>query len=67
MPGAIIIGARPGIGLAVARRFAREGGPIGVIDGPLTGRSLGCTTGLLYKSEIVRTVVRRVVRAGSQG
>ena len=31
MPGAIIIGAGPGIGLAVARRFAREGGPIGVI------------------------------------
>lgn len=31
MPGAIIIGAGPGIGLSVARRFARHGLPIGVI------------------------------------
>lgn len=31
MPGAIIVGAGPGIGLAVARRFAREGLQIGVI------------------------------------
>lgn len=31
MPGAIVIGAGPGIGLAVARRFAREGLPVGVV------------------------------------
>jgi NAD(P)-dependent dehydrogenase (short-subunit alcohol dehydrogenase family) len=31
VPGAIIIGAGPGIGTAVARRFAREGLPVGVI------------------------------------
>ena len=31
MPGAIIIGAGPGLGTAVARRFAREGLPVGVI------------------------------------
>jgi len=31
MPGVIIIGAGPGIGLSVARRFAREGFSIGVI------------------------------------
>ncbi|MGH4019780.1 MAG: SDR family NAD(P)-dependent oxidoreductase [Pseudonocardiaceae bacterium] len=31
MPGAIIIGAGPGIGLSVVRRFARQGLPIGVI------------------------------------
>ena len=31
MSGAIIIGAGPGIGLSVARRFAREGLPVGVI------------------------------------
>ena len=31
MPGAIIIGAGPGIGLSVARRFAREDPLIGVI------------------------------------
>lgn len=31
MPGAIIIGAGPGIGASVARRFAREGLPIGVV------------------------------------
>jgi NAD(P)-dependent dehydrogenase (short-subunit alcohol dehydrogenase family) len=31
MPGAVIIGAGPGIGQAVARRFAREGLPIGLI------------------------------------
>jgi len=31
MPGVIVIGAGPGIGLAVARRFAREGLPVGVV------------------------------------
>ena len=31
MPGVIVIGAGPGIGLSVARRFAREGLPVGVI------------------------------------
>jgi len=31
MPGAIIIGAGPGIGVSVARRFARAGFPIGVV------------------------------------
>ncbi|MGW6740642.1 SDR family NAD(P)-dependent oxidoreductase [Streptomyces sp. NPDC055025] len=31
MPGAVIIGAGPGIGQAVARRFAREGLPITLI------------------------------------
>lgn len=31
MPGVIIIGAGPGIGLSVAKRFAREGLPVGVI------------------------------------
>ena len=31
MPGAIVIGAGPGIGVAVARRLAREGLPVGVV------------------------------------
>lgn len=31
MPGAIVIGAGPGIGVSVARRFARQGFPIGVV------------------------------------
>ncbi|HEX8053735.1 MAG TPA: SDR family NAD(P)-dependent oxidoreductase [Thermoleophilaceae bacterium] len=31
MSGAIVVGAGPGIGLAVSRRFAREGYPVGVI------------------------------------
>lgn len=31
MPGAIVVGAGPGIGLSVARRFAVEGLPIGLI------------------------------------
>ncbi|MFD0685687.1 SDR family NAD(P)-dependent oxidoreductase [Actinomadura fibrosa] len=31
MPGAVVIGAGPGIGQAVARRFAREGLPIALI------------------------------------
>jgi NAD(P)-dependent dehydrogenase (short-subunit alcohol dehydrogenase family) len=31
MPGTLIIGAGPGIGLSVARRFAREAMPIAVI------------------------------------
>ena len=31
MSGAIIIGAGPGVGLSVARRFAQEGFPVGVV------------------------------------
>src|SRR5687767_13244635 len=31
MPGGIVIGAGPGIGVSVARRLAREGLPVGVI------------------------------------
>jgi NAD(P)-dependent dehydrogenase (short-subunit alcohol dehydrogenase family) len=31
MPGAIVIGAGPGVGTSVARRLAREGLPVGVI------------------------------------
>ncbi|MCO5993495.1 SDR family NAD(P)-dependent oxidoreductase [Actinoallomurus rhizosphaericola] len=31
MPGAVIIGAGPGIGRAVARRFAREGLPVALV------------------------------------
>lgn len=31
MSGLIVIGAGPGVGLSVARRFAREGFPVGVI------------------------------------
>lgn len=31
MPGAIVIGAGPGIGISVARRFAREGMPVAVL------------------------------------
>ncbi|WP_336216273.1 SDR family NAD(P)-dependent oxidoreductase [Nonomuraea sp. LPB2021202275-12-8] len=31
MPGAVVIGAGPGIGLSVARRFAREGLPIALL------------------------------------
>ncbi len=31
MPGVVIIGAGPGIGLSVARRFAREGVPVALI------------------------------------
>ena len=31
MPGAIVIGAGPGIGTSVARRFAREGMPVAVL------------------------------------
>jgi NAD(P)-dependent dehydrogenase (short-subunit alcohol dehydrogenase family) len=31
MPGAIVIGAGPGIGTSVAQRLAREGLPVGVL------------------------------------
>lgn len=31
MPGAVVIGAGPGIGRSVARRFARQGLPIALI------------------------------------
>ncbi|MEV0594061.1 SDR family NAD(P)-dependent oxidoreductase [Nonomuraea cavernae] len=38
MPGAVIIGAGPGIGRSVARRFAAEGMPVGLVS--RTGRTL---------------------------
>ncbi|NUP27298.1 MAG: SDR family NAD(P)-dependent oxidoreductase, partial [Nocardia sp.] len=41
MAGVVIIGAGPGIGLAVARRFAREGMPIaGIARSEATLRAL---------------------------
>ncbi|MBD0418269.1 SDR family NAD(P)-dependent oxidoreductase [Streptomyces sp. TRM S81-3] len=43
MPGAVIIGAGPGIGQAVARRFAREGLPIALIA--RGGRTLRAVAG----------------------
>lgn len=38
MPGAVIIGAGPGIGRSVARRFAAEGMPVALVS--RTGRTL---------------------------
>ena len=31
MPGVVIIGAGPGLGLSTARRFAREGLPVALV------------------------------------
>ncbi|TDC71670.1 SDR family NAD(P)-dependent oxidoreductase [Streptomyces hainanensis] len=40
MPGAVVIGAGPGIGRSVARRFAREGMPVAVLArSEATGRA----------------------------
>jgi NAD(P)-dependent dehydrogenase (short-subunit alcohol dehydrogenase family) len=47
-PGAIVVGAGPGIGLAVARRFAVEGLPVGLI-----ARSAATLAGVA--SELART------------
>ena len=48
MPGAIVIGAGPGIGTSVARRFAREGLAVGVLArSPATvGAALAALAGL---------------------
>ncbi|MGN9839679.1 SDR family NAD(P)-dependent oxidoreductase [Nonomuraea sp. H19] len=49
MPGAVIIGAGPGIGRSVARRFAREGLPVALIS--RTGRTLGIEGALGYAAD----------------
>ncbi|GAA3145224.1 SDR family NAD(P)-dependent oxidoreductase [Planomonospora alba] len=50
MPGAVVIGVGPGIGRAVARRFAREGLPIGLIA--RSDRSLRLTAEALAPSGV---------------
>ncbi|MGW6499793.1 SDR family NAD(P)-dependent oxidoreductase [Nonomuraea angiospora] len=49
MPGVVIIGAGPGIGRSVARRFAREGLPIALVS--RTGTTLDLDGVLAYKAD----------------
>ncbi|MEV0229197.1 SDR family NAD(P)-dependent oxidoreductase [Nonomuraea sp. NPDC050786] len=50
MPGAVIIGAGPGIGRSVARRFAREGLPVALVS--RTGTALDLDGVLTYKADV---------------
>ncbi|MFI7640244.1 SDR family NAD(P)-dependent oxidoreductase [Nonomuraea sp. NPDC049400] len=50
MPGAVIIGAGPGIGRSVARRFAREGLPVALVS--RTGTALDLDGVLTYKVDV---------------
>ncbi|MFG6196621.1 SDR family NAD(P)-dependent oxidoreductase [Nonomuraea sp. JJY05] len=49
MPGVVIIGAGPGIGRSVARRFAREGLPVALVS--RTGTTLDLDGVLAYKAD----------------
>jgi NAD(P)-dependent dehydrogenase (short-subunit alcohol dehydrogenase family) len=49
MPGAVIVGSGPGIGRAVARRFAKEGLAVGLVS--RTGSSLGLDGVLTYRAD----------------
>ncbi|MFF4614295.1 SDR family NAD(P)-dependent oxidoreductase [Nonomuraea jabiensis] len=49
MPGVVIIGAGPGIGRSVARRFAREGVPVALVS--RTGTTLDLDGVLAYKAD----------------
>lgn len=49
MPGAVIIGAGPGIGRSVARRFAKEGLRVALVS--RTGGTLGLEGALAYRAD----------------
>lgn len=49
MPGAVIIGAGPGIGRSVARRFAKEGLAVGLVS--RTGDDLGLERVRTYRAD----------------
>ncbi|MEV4169020.1 SDR family NAD(P)-dependent oxidoreductase [Nonomuraea sp. NPDC049709] len=49
MPGAVIIGAGPGIGRSVARRFAKEGLPVALVS--RTGNDLDLEGALSYRAD----------------
>ncbi|TMR93217.1 SDR family NAD(P)-dependent oxidoreductase [Nonomuraea basaltis] len=49
MPGAVLIGAGPGIGRSVARRFAREGLPVALVS--RTGGALGLDGVRAYQAD----------------
>ncbi|MED7925663.1 SDR family NAD(P)-dependent oxidoreductase [Nonomuraea sp. LP-02] len=49
MPGAVIIGAGPGIGRSVARRFAAEGMPVALVS--RTGRTLDVAGARSYSAD----------------
>ncbi|KAB8192877.1 SDR family NAD(P)-dependent oxidoreductase [Nonomuraea phyllanthi] len=50
MPGAVIIGAGPGIGRSVARRFAREGMPVALLS--RTGTTLDLDGVLGFEADV---------------
>ncbi|MEV4108949.1 SDR family NAD(P)-dependent oxidoreductase [Nonomuraea sp. NPDC049695] len=50
MPGVVIIGAGPGIGRSVARRFAREGLPVALVS--RTGTALDLDGVLTYQADV---------------
>jgi NAD(P)-dependent dehydrogenase (short-subunit alcohol dehydrogenase family) len=49
MPGAVIVGAGPGIGRSVARRFAKEGLPVALVS--RTGTTLDLEGALAYRAD----------------
>ena len=49
MPGAVIVGAGPGIGRSVARRFAKEGLPVALIS--RSGDRLGLERASAYRAD----------------
>ncbi|MCF6474929.1 SDR family NAD(P)-dependent oxidoreductase [Nonomuraea sp. MG754425] len=50
MPGAVIVGAGPGIGRSVARRFAGEGLPVALIS--RSGDALGLEGARTYRADV---------------
>jgi NAD(P)-dependent dehydrogenase (short-subunit alcohol dehydrogenase family) len=74
MPGAIVIGAGPGIGTAVARRLAREGLPVAVlarsratVDGALAtlgDETLGLTADVTDEAALRAALDEAVARFG---
>ncbi|MEV4070650.1 SDR family NAD(P)-dependent oxidoreductase [Nonomuraea fuscirosea] len=65
MPGAVIIGAGPGIGRSVARRFAKEGLRVALVS--RTGGTLGLEGALAYRADSTNEDELRAVLDAAAG